>query len=252
VQEASSVIAAEEGNPEFYLSAARLSQIENEDSPPSIAKIFSLSVVYGVDLLEVLAQFGVNLDRVHRYRALLKLDATHPISVEAHSLDTQITIPVRIDPGFRWECTQFLNRVVAMWGDIPAALLQDLNPRRCMYGYIGLTDFTMYPILRPGALIMVDGNRRRIVQGGWANEMDRPIYFLELREGYRCGWCQVDGTRITLIPHPMSPAAAETFRFPDEAEVVGEVVGVAMRIVPADPAHQGNVTALPKRFSSAR
>lgn len=234
VQQASALIAAEEKNPEFYISAARLSQIENEDSAPSVFKIFSVSAIYGIDFIDILKRYGANPDRIHHYRDYLKLDATHPVAVEAYSLDTTVTLPVRLDPSFRWDTTQLLNRVVALWGRVPAVLLQELDPRNQMFGYVGLADLTMYPLLRPGALVMIDGNRRRVVQTGWANETERPIYFIELREGYRCAWCQVDDARLTLIPHPMSPVAAESFRFPDDAEIVGQVVGVAMRIVPAE------------------
>lgn len=252
VQDYSALIAGEEQNEDFQISAARLSQIENQDSVPSFAKIFSMSVIYGLDFIDILDRYGVHPDRVHHFRSLLKLDATHPVSADSRSLDTRITLPVRLDPSFRWDSTQLVNRVVALWGEIPAVFLQELNPRRHMYGYVGLTDLTMYPLLRPGALVMIDGNRRRVVKGGWANENERPIYFFELRAGYRCAWCQLEGPTITLIPHPMSPVTAERFRFPDEAEVVGQVVGVAMRLVPADGTDRGNSEALPGRNGSAK
>lgn len=249
VQEASAVIAQQERNTEFHICAARLSQIETEKSLPSIMKIFTLSAIYGIDFMDVLGSYGVNPDRVHHYHNLLKLQSTHPIAVEAHSLDTKVTLPVRLDPSFRWETTQLLNRLVALWGEMPAALLQELSPRRNMYGYIGLQDHTMYPLLRPGALVMIDGHRRRVVQTGWTNEAERPIYFVELREGYRCAWCQVNGSRITLIPHPISSVATESFGFPAEAEIIGQVVGVAMRIVPAEGESHGNGSTPPKRLS---
>ncbi len=234
VQKSSALVAAEENNNEFYISAARLSQIENEESAPSVFKLFSVSAIYGVDFVDLLGRYGVNPDRIHHYREYLKLDATHPVAVEAHHPDTRVTLPVKLDPSFRWDTTQLLNRVVAQWGQVPAVLLQELNPRTQMYGYIGLDDLTMYPILRPGALVMIDGNRRRVASGGWANEAERPIYFVELRDGYRCAWCQLDGGQLTLLPHPMSPVTAQTFKHPDDAEVAGQVVGVAMRLSPAE------------------
>jgi transcriptional regulator with XRE-family HTH domain len=245
VQQASAAIAAEEKNEEFYLSAARLAQIESGDSAPSMYKLFTLSVVYGVDFVALLEQFGVHPDRVHYYRGALKLEVTHPVSAELHSLDTRITLPVRLDPAFRWEATQLVSRLVALWAEIPAAFLQHLNPRRNMYGYIGMGDYTMYPLLRPGALVMIDGTRRRILRGGWEHESERPIYFVELRDGYRCAWSQSDGTRLTLIPHPMSPVPAETFSLGNEAEVVGQVAGVAMRLVPGPRPTPAGVSKLP-------
>jgi transcriptional regulator with XRE-family HTH domain len=252
VQEASALIAAEEKSPDFAISAARLSQIENEPSAPSVAKLFTLSAVYGLDFVELLAHYGVNPDRVHHYREQLKLPSTHPIALEAHNLATRAMVPVRLDPSFRWETTQLLNRVVALWGELPAVLLQALNPRRNVYAFIGLRDFTMYPILRPGALVMVDGSQRRVARGGWTSEYNRPIYFVELRDGYRCAWCQQNGGQITLVPHPMSTVPSESYCFPGEAEVVGRVVGVAMRLVRAESPDPDNGTAHPTQLSSVK
>lgn len=238
VQQASAIIAAEEANQEFYISAARLAQIENEASAPSVFKIFTLAAIYGLDFIDILERYGIHPDRVHHYRSRLKLQVTRPVAAEVYAFDTKVTLPIRLDPSFRWETTQLVNRVVALWGEIPAAFLLNCNPRRHTYGYIGLSDYTMFPLLRPGALVMIDNQRRRVLSKGWENEFERPIYFVELRYGYRCAWCQVDGQRLIVIPHPMSAAPTEIFSLTNEAEVVGRVVGLAMRLVPPDPPNQ--------------
>lgn len=59
VQDASMVIASEEGNENFYVSPARLTQIENEESIPSFFKLSSLCQIYGLDLNDVLSKYGV-------------------------------------------------------------------------------------------------------------------------------------------------------------------------------------------------
>lgn len=247
VQEVTAIIAAEEGNDEFHVSASRLTQIENEDSSPSAFKIFSLSAVYGIDFFDLLQRYGIDPDRTHHYRKHLHSEVTHPVSSGVYGFNTKITLPVRLDPSFRVEATQLVNRAVALWGEIPAAFLLDSNPRTHTYGLIGLSDRSMFPLLRPGALVMIDTNRRRVVRNGWTNEFERPIYFVELRDGYRCAWCQVDGQRLLVIPHPMSEAPTEILSLSNEAEVVGQVVGVAMRLIPATPAsrdHGSKVSAL--------
>lgn len=232
VQEASSVLATDEDNEEMYISAARLVQIENESSAPSVFKILSLSVIYGIDFLSLLRCYGVKPDRVHHYRRKISRELTHLVSSAVHDLDTTVSFPMRMDPRFQWETTQLINRAVAIWGEIPAAFLTHFNPREHMYGYVGLEDYTMFPLIRPGALVMIDGNQRRIIQDRWRSEHERPIYFVELREGYRVCWSQLDAGKLTLIPHPVSPVRAQSVSFPDEADVVGQVVGVAMRIAP--------------------
>jgi hypothetical protein len=234
VQEASAVIASEEANDNFYVSAARLTQIENETSIPSVFKLFTLCSIYGLDLNDILSRYGVNANRTHTYDTRFLPESTRTIAAELHGSDERVMVPVRLDSTFRWENTQLINRVVALWGEIPAAFLLRTSPRRHTYGFVGLTDRTMFPLLRPGALIMIDPARRRIQQSGWANEFERPIYFLELRDGYRCAWCQVDGSRLTLIPHPISGLPVQSFSLTSEVDVLGQVVGVAMRLTPPD------------------
>lgn len=251
VQDASAAIANEERNDNFYVSAARLTQIENEQSHPSIFKLFSLCAVYGLDLHDLLTKYGVNANRTQAYRTRFLPETTREISAEVHGIDSRVTIPIRMDPSFRWETTQLVNRVVSLWGEIPAAFLQNYNPRRHTYGYVGLTDRTMFPLLRPGAIVMVDPHRRAVQRNGWKNEFDRPIYFVELRDGYRCAWCQIEGNRLMLIPHPVSNAPIETFSLASEAELVGQVVGAAMRFVPADTASAERERGLTARLESA-
>jgi len=88
----------------------------------------------------------------------------------------------------------------------------------------------MAPLLRPGSIVQIDDSRRRVVNQGWLTEFDRPIYFLELRYSYECCWCYQRGRELTLVPHSLSPCGPRTIRVPDEGEVLGQVVGVAMRI----------------------
>jgi len=232
VQDASLVIASEEGNENFYVSPARLTQIENEESVPSFYKLFSLCSVYGLDLNDVLGRYGVNANRTRAYRTRFIPEITRTTSAEIYGFEDKVLVPVRIDPTFRWETTQLVNRVVSMWGEIPAAFLLRSNPRKHTYGYVGLTDRTMFPLVRPGSLLMIDPERKRVVNDGWKNEFERPVYFVELRDGYRCAWCQVEGSRLVLIPHPVSNVPVQSFNLTTEAEILGQVVGVAMRLVP--------------------
>jgi len=233
VQEASGVIAREKGNSNFYIAASRLAQIENEESLPGIFKLFTLCAIYGLDLHDLLCRFGVDANAVRVYRERFLSDRTRPMSAEVHGFEDKVTLPIRLAPGFHWETTQLLNRIVAQWGEVPAAFLVGCNPRRQTYAYVGLEDRTMFPLVRPGSLLMVDSERRRISREAWKDEFERPIYFVELRDAYRCAWCQVEGPRLLLISHPHSGVPVESFNLGRDADIVGQVVGVAMRLVAA-------------------
>lgn len=252
VESRSSKIAAREHDRRYFISHSRLCKIENTQTIPSPFKIFTLAAIYGVAFEDILGLYGVNPDRTHGYRAAFKLGTTHPVSAEVCRPDTAVTIPMRLDPSFKWDTTQLVNRAVALWGEIPAAFLLDLNPRKHMYAYIGLEDDTMSPILRPGSLVMIDEHRRRVQTGEWRTEYERPIYFIELRDCFLCGWCEVKHSSITVVPHPTSTMPLRTFSLTNEAEVVGQVVSVAMRLVPLSFPNQAPDIAVQALSSSAR
>ena len=88
----------------------------------------------------------------------------------------------------------------------------------------------MEPILRPGSVVLVDVSVRRLQENGWSNEYDRPMYFVELHDGYRCGWFQQEGARLAMQPHPLSRCMPESWKTPDDAEIVGRVVGMVTRL----------------------
>ena len=88
----------------------------------------------------------------------------------------------------------------------------------------------MHPLLPPGTFLQVDESRNKIVQGMWRSELERPIYFVEMREGYTCCWCSLKGEQIVLQPHPLSPVPVRMVRHPQEAEVIGQVVGIALKL----------------------
>jgi hypothetical protein len=117
------------------------------------------------------------------------------------------------------------------------AYLELLSDDRYTYGYIGSEDFAMYPLLPPGSFVQVDETRNKVEEGLWRSEFERPIYFVEMREGYACCWCSIKGSSIVLQPHPLSPVSVRILRYPQEAEVLGQVIGVAMRL--GDWQHSG-------------
>lgn len=247
VEEYSRIIADDHHNEEFYISNAWLTQLENKNSIPSIYKLFSLSIVYRIKFSDLLEIFGVDLSAGSRYQAAFPLQNTHLVSLETPDPEKPIMFPVRFDKGFDPSQTGLISRMVEVWGEVPAALIQNLDIRHCQYGYIGLDDYTMYPLLRPGSFVQVDTHTRRSQAVDWRTEFDRPIYFLELRDSYACAWCEVHGSQITLIPHPLSGCTIRQFAYPDDVEIVGQVTAVAMRLVANYEGTPGAPPRLPRR-----
>lgn len=97
------------------------------------------------------------------------------------------------------------------------------------YGYIGMKDRMMYPLITPGAIVQIDEKRKQIVRGPWHHESERPIYLLEMRTGFACCWCAVEDGNIILQPHPLSPSHMLVLPLND-VDAMGQVFAVAMRL----------------------
>ncbi|HYK89510.1 MAG TPA: hypothetical protein VE398_12115, partial [Acidobacteriota bacterium] len=215
-----------------HVSHGWLTDIENGNFTPGIFKLFTLSAVYGCKFMELLSFFGIPIGELSRYHTSLRVPKTHLLE-SAGDLETgKVALPVEFKPDFRLERTNLLARVVEKWDQIPVGFLQHLDLRKSVYGYIGLEDYTLYPLIRPGSLVQIDPGQRKVSSERWMTEYDRPIYFVELREGYVCSWCEVDRRQLIVIPHPHAHREVRRFDYPSQAEIVGRVTGVAMRIVP--------------------
>ena len=241
-------IAKQEGNEEYYISNPWLTQLENKDAIPSIHKFFSLSCIYGVSLGDLLTFFGVNARKAIDYHLQIPAQRTHRLEADGPDLDAQVNLAARVEPPLDLNRTTLLSRMVRFWGDLPIELFRRLNFPGSQYGYIGLNDRTLDPILKPGTFVQIDPEVRRVLPSSPHLELDRPIYFVEFREGYACAWCEQEGNELLLIPHPLSDSRVRRFAYPRDAEIIGRVTGVAMRI--AEPAHRHladapKITALP-------
>jgi len=250
VEELSRKIADAEGNDEFFVSNPWLTQIENHLGSPSIYKLYSISVIYRIKFSDLLILYGIDLEKIGKYQATCALPETHLTQLEIYDEDRPVQFPVRFDPGFSIDRTNLLSRMVEIWGEIPIALIRHLDLRRCLFGYIGMNDYSLYPILRPGSFVQIDNKRTKIQPPPWKDEYSRPIYFIELREGYACSWCELKGKTLFLIPHPLSGYGIRQYAYPDDAGVVGRVTGVAMQIVDSEPTlSTDDAPKLPRPFA---
>ena len=98
---------------------------------------------------------------------------------------------------------------------------------------VGMKDFTLYPIVRPGSFVQIDPRQKKIPSIGWHGDHDRPIFFFELRDSYVCSWCELHDNDLILVPSHESGRQARHVRYPNDATVVGRVTALSMRIAEA-------------------
>jgi len=237
VEEASQRIATRHKNSEFAIGLSRLADIENKGTVPSVYRLFSLAVIYGLDYSTLLSTYGISLDHMAADIADIQLHVTRPIDVAAPVVaqavaprDRSFLMPANLAALDDPRHTTFLSHQLQEWGRVPIQFLETLDLAHYRYAIVGTDDWSMYPLIPPGSFVQIDETKKRIANSGWDNDFSRPIYFLLLHEGYRLGWCTERGGTLIVQPPSSAPVPAEVFRFPGEAEVLGQVIGVAMRL----------------------
>ena len=216
VEQASRRIADVKQDKRFCISNGWLAQLENGVSEPSICKLFSLSVIYHANFLDLVRLYNVDIDDKEKYEPVVNPHLTQLISVTNN--------------GNGHSAAQLSTSLISAMSAQQLAGAEDRAPS-IIYAHLGSSDFTMYPMIRPGALLKIDTSQNKLTAGTWHNEHERPIFFVELREAYACGWCELQGNQLLIIPHPSSPASVRRFTNPREAEVVGRVVGYSTSCV---------------------
>lgn len=229
VEQASAKIAAQHGNEEFNIALSRLADIENKGTVPTLPRLYSLCAIYALEMAEVLSWYGIPMATLPADAALVPHARTHPLRLSAGN-HGEVTLPISLEPGLDLSKTVFLSRMIQRWGKLPLALLGNYDLRGHRYGFIGTEDWSMYPVIPPGSLVVIDENRRRVQSEGWATEFERPIYFLEHRGGWECSWCVLREGQLVLQPHPASNEVPQTFAYPGEIDVLGQVTAVAMTL----------------------
>jgi len=244
VEECSQLIAKRHASSEFAVGLSRLADIENRGTVPSIYRLYSLSTIYGLNFQEVMRWYGVNFDLFPQDLAALKIPSSRPVNHQP-AASAYAQVPSTADGVIDIKKTSFLSRHIKSWGKLPLALVKTLNPESQRYALIGLEDWSMYPLIAPGSFVQIDETKRRVSNSGWADDHTRPIYFIEHRHGFRCGWCSERKGMLIVQTHSSSQVPAEVFEFPGEAEVIGQVVAVAMRLDWERP-HRKRSSAAPK------
>ncbi len=225
-------LAHEKQNQDFFISRGWLNNVENGSYTPGVFKLYSLGAIYRTHWSNIFALFGLHLSDFGRDQAMFAPPKTQ-LATDFPAADDTIVVPLRSSETLRLDRTNLLSKLVEIWGEIPVRLIQHLDLRNGVYGLVGISDFTMYPIIRPGSIVQIDQNQRKVTSVKWQNEHERPIFFIELRGEYICSWCEMREGYLSAIPHPNSKCEVRRFSHPREAEIVGRVVGLTMRLAEA-------------------
>jgi transcriptional regulator with XRE-family HTH domain len=230
VERLSMHLARQRKNPYLSFSRTWITDIETGRFVPGSFKMASLAEIYGMELADIHKLYNMSPD------ITLEQPAFRPPTTQLFTPREELQSQSGdLPPDMRIEDTNLLTGIVDIWGSVPVPLLRRLGLQQSLYGYIGTEDKSMSPLLPPGSFVQIDSKQNRIKKGPFPKSSSeshfaRPIYFLDIRKGYKCGWCELKDGVLTLIPHPDSGEQTQTFRYPDEVSVVGRVTAVTMSI----------------------
>src|SRR5262249_37067504 len=160
----------------------------------------------GMDLYDIHKLYRVAPGDITKQPPAYRPPTTQLLTPRRPSSEGALGQEEELPESMRIEETNLLTGIVDIWGSVPVPLLRRFGLQRSLYGYIGTEDKSMVPLLPPGSFVQIDAKQNRIKKGPFKKSSSeshfaRPIYFLDIRNGYRCGWCEVKDGVLTLIPH---------------------------------------------------
>ncbi len=225
VERLTAELAKQHRDPSLRVSASWIGRFEREEHDFSHNKLKSLEEVYGITHEDLLSE-AIPFDKILRKllqdfpdvpQAVLNWLSGHngpllpPNSWLAYFPDTTL-LPVRLSTNGNGRHT---------------------GENTPLVGILGANDYTLVPTARPGALLVIDGSVRSIRQPrAFRSVFERPIYFLHSRDGYHCGWCDLDENEqwLTLVPSTMTTGKRLQWRYRKDVEVIGLVTHTYTRL----------------------
>jgi hypothetical protein len=199
VEEQSLRLAHEWGNEAYRISADWLERLEREEHEVPLSTLLVLANIYNLPADQLLRPIFPGGPRAPNFLELSARNSTSRFPMSEHT-----TV-------------------------LPAE--NGISPGRFGRGVIGKHDRTLDPMVPPGSFVNIDTSERIIpTRRNWADPFHRPIFFLLTRDGYVCGWGELDEDSewLTLTPHPLSPVPARRWKYRTEIENVGRVVAVSV------------------------
>jgi transcriptional regulator with XRE-family HTH domain len=221
VEKRSLRIAQERGDQAGRISASWLDRLEREEHELTVNKLIVLADIYNLPLEQLLCSLYPGNPQPGLLRQLSSPNATMLLTEGPLEEQARYVLQDTLGPDQSPDETTLLATENGA----------SLAPYR--RGIIGKRDLTLDPMIPAGSIVQIDTRQRAISsKKDWAHEFQRPIYFLMTREGYVCGWCELDRASdwLTLIPHPLSSVSSRRWRYRKEIESIGRVVLVAIRL----------------------
>jgi len=148
VEERSRQLAEKKQNPDYLISRGWLNNIENGTYTPSACKQYTLARFTTCTGRASFPRSVANLSDFGRDQAMFAPSKTQLATRVSDADDTRV-VPMKSDKQFKLDRTNLLAKLGKIWGEVPIRLLQHLDLRNGVYGFVGLSERTCFPLSGP-------------------------------------------------------------------------------------------------------
>jgi transcriptional regulator with XRE-family HTH domain len=218
------------GDDRYFASAGTLSDYEAGDKlPRHIHKLFTLSIVYSIALRKLLQSFGIALDSFGENAIL----SAAKVSARARASISRVRRRNQRQPD------DFFESMQKQFGDLPLFLWTAL-PSLSGLSHMSLRDVfwvggqanPLHPALRGAVLVLVNRRSKKPRIFSRMPHWSQPLYLLEDRAGsYLLASCATEDRRLVVVTYPGGSARMQPVRRQIDAEVVGQIVGIARSLL---------------------
>ena len=209
VEEASRRIAEAKRDERYRISNGWLVHLEKSDSLPNPHHLFTLCATYRVSIIEILHLYGIDIDDLPECEALANPQLTQLLSLTGSSVDFGAPSTTRFAPE------------LAAQPPLKLALQRSHSDSNIRYVQLGEDELTMYPLIRPGSIVVIDTTQQKVETDVCKNDFERPIYCVEMRHRVSCGWCVRRNNKLLIVAY-RSSSFQEVL--PQDAVILGRVV----------------------------
>jgi hypothetical protein len=216
------------GRNDYIISSASFSDFEASSTlPHRIERVFSVCMVYKIDLLTLLRAAQLPLDEMGR-------DPLPESLIEDNHRETE---PDSLCPENRETFARYLCRTIEeiplFLTDFAKELLLDAHGTSRSVFWVGGQAPVYHPWMEGARVVVVESTAYGSAnQPTWTHEWERPIQVLFLRDSrYLIGFCSLSENRITLVSHRDCRQRSLQFVRGRDAELIGKVTAIG-RLIP--------------------
>ncbi len=214
--------------PAFALNRNFISNLRTSGAIPSLHHLYAISELLHLRLGSVFQIFGIDLDLLLDWEALLNSERTRLIETCPFGHNTTVSSPATLTPETALERSAFLHQLVSRWQQVPLLTVRDAAWRdhRYRYAKLGIHDTNAAPDIPSGAFVQI----RMLEHDEIHHLAPGAFYFVQHPWGYTVCQCMYQDGFLLLHSSNPSFLGPHHLRYGKHALILGRVTAFAVSL----------------------